>query len=357
MCAFLDRRSIGGQNLRNRIAIVGGGGFVGRSLARHLAKRLDVRILDVKHPSENVDRFATYVPCDITKYEEVASGLEGIDLVIHTAIVQIPLINENKPLGYRVNVIGTQNVCEAVEKNSRIKGMILAGTWHTIGEKDLRGMIDEEFGFRPDKVEERARLYALSKMAQEAIVRYYDEMSVKIYGIIRMGTVLGRGMPAETAASIFIRRGLKGESLTPFRHSMYRPMLYVDIRDICRAYETCALGILNGKFGKSGECLFNAINVYYPRPITILDLAKITRKVIIKCTDGKVQPKVEILDKGIPPLFKENDKNRIKVSIKRAKSLLKFKKLKSPEESLRDIVKLDARIPLSARANCQGREK
>ena len=35
----------------------------------------------------------------------------------------------------------------------------------------------------------RARLYALSKMAQEAIVRFYDEMSNKIFGIIRMGTV------------------------------------------------------------------------------------------------------------------------------------------------------------------------
>lgn len=107
-----------------------------------------------------------------------------MDLVIHTSIVQIPLINEEKRLGYEVNIVGTQNVCRAVEENARIKGMILTGSWHTIGERGLRGIIDEEFGFRPDKVEDRARLYALSKIAQECIVRFYDEMSDKIYGII-----------------------------------------------------------------------------------------------------------------------------------------------------------------------------
>ena len=67
----------------------------------------------------------------------------------------------------------------------------MCGTWHTIGERDLRGTVDEEFGFRPDKVEKRARLYALSKIAQESIVRYFDEMSEKVFGIIRLGTALG----------------------------------------------------------------------------------------------------------------------------------------------------------------------
>jgi nucleoside-diphosphate-sugar epimerase len=265
-------------------------------------------------------------------------GLADVDVVVHTVIVQIPLINEQKSLGYRVNVIGTQNICSAVEDSQRIKGMILAGTWHTIGERDLKGVIDEEFGFRPDKVEDRARLYALSKMAQEAIVRYHDEMSTKIYGVLRMGTVLGEGMPQETAANIFIKRGLCGEPITPFRHSMYRPMLYVDVRDICRAYETYALNILNGEPTKSGNSAAHTINVYYPKPITILELAEITKRVIAKCTGGQLKPKVEILDKGIAPLFKEDDIKGIKVDIEKARSLLGLERLRSPEESLTEII-------------------
>jgi len=325
------------KNLKHKIGIVGGAGFIGESLARHLSKKFQVKILDVRTVLE--DLFAS-THCDVRNYQEVVDGLDDVDLAIHTAIVQIPLINERKSLGYAVNVVGTQNVCRAVERNPKIKGMILAGTWHTIGERDLQGIIDEEFGFRPDKVEGRARLYALSKMAQDAIVRYYDETSEKIYGIIRMGTVLGEGMPPETAASIFIRKGLLGEPITPFRHSMHRPMLYVDIRDICKAYEIYASRILNGECRKEESSLAHIVNVYYPRPTTILNLAEIIRKLIINLTDGKVRPKIEIMDKGAPPLFKEDDKKRIRVSIEKARKLLGLEKLRSPEESLKEIIRL-----------------
>jgi len=47
-------------------------------------------------------------------------------------------------------------------------------------------------------------------------VRIHDEMSEKIYGTIRMGTVLGDGMPEKTAANIFLTRGLKGEAIKAY---------------------------------------------------------------------------------------------------------------------------------------------
>ena len=53
-----------------------------------------------------------------------------------------------------------------------------------------------------------------------------------------------------------------------------------------------------------------------------------------------MRPKIEIVDNGIPPLFTEEDKNRIKVDLSKAKKLLGLEKLKSPKESIREIVKL-----------------
>lgn len=329
--------------MRPTIAIVGGGGFVGKKLAKHLAAKFQLKILDVKPPLEDLKEIATHAYCDVSNYREIKSGLNDVDLVIHTAIVQIPLINENKSLGYKVNVIGTQNVCKAVEENPDIKGMILAGSWHTVGERDLKGTINEEFGFRPDKVENRARLYALSKIAQESIVRFYDEMSDKIFGIIRLGTVLGEGMPEKTAANIFIERGLKGEAITPYKHSMYRPMLYANIGDICRAFEAYAMRTLNEEIDKNCNSLAHIVNVYYPKPITILGLAEIVKESIVECTNGKVRPKIEIVDNGIPSLFTKEDKNRIKVDVSKVKKLLGIKELKSPENSIREIVKSRAR--------------
>jgi len=318
---------------------MGGSGFIGSHLAEYLSKSFQVKVLDIKEPPKGVRDKVDYVFCDVRDYEQVEEGLRDVDLVVHTAIVQIPQINEQKRLGYEVNVVGTQNVCRAVDENPRIKGMILASSWHTIGESGLEGVIDEEFGFRPDKVEDRARLYALSKIAQESIVRFYDEMSEKVFGIIRMGTVLGDGMPEKTAANIFIERALRGETITPYKHSMHRPMLYVDVEDVCRAFESFTTKILNGEVEKGGNSLLHIVNVYYPSPITILELAKIVQKTVMRLTNNAIQPRIEIVDTGQRPLFREEDKDKIKVNIRKAIEFLGLSRLKSPEESIEEIVR------------------
>ncbi len=326
------------KDLKHKVAIIGGAGFISTWLARCLAKNFRVNILDVKSPPKDLEKTTKYIYCDVRNYENVEKGLKDVDLVIHTAIVQIPLINERKRLGYEVNVIGTQNVCKAVQENPKTQGMILSGSWHTIGERELKGVIDEEFGFRPDKVESRARLYALSKIAQEAIVRFYDEMYDKIYGIIRMGTVLGDGMPEKTAANIFIEKALKGESITPFMHSMYRPMLYVGIEDVCRAYETLALKILSGESEKTENSLAHIVNIYYPKPITILQLAEIVKDAVIECSHGKIIPRIEIIDNGLPVLFDERDIEGLEVNINKAKSYLGIRALESPQELITRLI-------------------
>jgi UDP-glucose 4-epimerase len=228
-------------------------------------------------------------------------------------------------------------VCQAVFSNERTKGLIGAGTWHTIGERNLTGIINEEFGFRPDMVEERAKLYALSKIAQESILRYYSSMSSKVFGVIRMGTVLGESMPEKTAANIFIDRGLKGFSITPYKQSMYRPMLYVDIADICRAYQVYVEKILSAPIGNSSS-LSTIINVYHPEPITIIDLAKIVQEQIASKTNGTVNPKIDVVDSGQPMMFNENDKTNIRVDISKAKQFLGWNNLISPRESLATII-------------------
>ena len=323
-----------------RIGIVGGSGFIGFSLAKYLSSTFEVKVIDLLEPKNTIDG-VTFESCDIRKFGEVVNTLEDVDLIVHTAIIQIPLINENKRLAYEVNYSGTANICKAVDECSRVRGMILSGTWHTIGERELSGVINEEFGFRPDKVEDRARLYALSKMAQEAIVRFYSEMSDKIYGIIRMGTVLGEGMPDKTAANIFITEGLNGEFITPFKNSMYRPMLYVDINDICKVYSLFAAKILSGELEKTDNSLSHIVNVYYPNPVTILELAEIIRNSIIKNTEGRMSPQIKVIDQGLPMSFTKDDKNKLSGDITKAWRLfgLEAEQLNSPEKSIDRLIR------------------
>jgi nucleoside-diphosphate-sugar epimerase len=324
---------------KRKIAIVGGSGYVGSAIAAYLSETENIIVVDKNPIAAVIANKVEYRACDILNYEEVRSKLKDVDLVVHTAIIQIPTINEKIRLGYAVNFQGVQNVCRIVDEIPSIKGMLLTGTWHVFGERKLNGTLDESFGFRPDKVEGRARLYVMSKIAQEVIVRYYDEMSNKIYGVIRMGTVLGKGMPEKTAANIFISKGLDGEPLTPFKQSMYRPMLYVDISDVCEAYARFADKILRDQAPKEETSLAHVVNLCYPEPITIIDLANITRDAIIEQTRGKLQPRVEIVDNGQQVLFEPEDKLKIKVDISRLAGFLGIDRLKDPATSIKELVR------------------
>jgi len=321
------------------IAITGGSGFVGSALAQQIRSSYNIRILDRRKPLDSQTNHVEFVECDVRNYDEVEMALEGTSLVVHTSIVQIPQINDARRLGFEVNVQGTMNVCEVVRRSSSLKGMILTGSWHTIGERNITGVVDEKFGFRPDMVEDRARLYALSKMAQDAIVRLYDEDSQdKVFGIIRMGTVLGEHMPEKTAANLFIEQALTGRPLTPYDQSMYRPMLYVDVQDICKAFESFARKILAGEIVKSGDSLMHIANVYYPKPVTILELARMVKKSVTRCTKGKMKPTIRIVKTGQRRLFTARDRDKIKVDISQATRLLGLKSMTPPARVIERIV-------------------
>lgn len=115
-----------------KIGIFGGGGYIGSAIAGRLKDNFEVEIFDLKQPILNLPD-VTFRACEIRKIAEVEKCVEKVDAVIHTAIIQIPLITEQKRLGYEVNYLGTQNVCEAVHNSKTTKGLILSSSWHTIG--------------------------------------------------------------------------------------------------------------------------------------------------------------------------------------------------------------------------------
>jgi UDP-glucose 4-epimerase len=116
-------------------------------------------------------------------------------------------------------------------------------------------------------------------------------------------------------------------------------MLYIDIVDVCKAFQKFALKILNGKMEKTGNSLAHIVNVCYPEPINILELAEVVRKAIKRHTNNLVNPKIEIVDTGHPSLFDEKDKEKFKVNISKAKDLLGLNHLKSPDETIDEMVK------------------
>ncbi len=322
------------------VAIIGAG-FIGSALAEYLSNYYEVATFDV-NPTPPLLEHAKNVEhrvCDITHYKETKDNIGKPKVVVHTAIIQIPTINKMKDYAYKVNVLGTHNICKAIKETNEVLGLILCGSWHVFGEREYGATVDVAFGYRPDKVEERARLYVISKMLQEGIVRFYNSMtSEKTYAIIRLGTVLGESMPKKTAANIFITNGLQAKPITPFKHTMHRPMLYVAIDDVCKVFKLYIEKIIKGH--TLTELADNTIyNLFYPKPITILELAETIKEAVTQHTRGKISPEIKIVDKGLPILFDPNEKQTLNVDITKTMNFFGIKKLKNPKETIFEIVK------------------
>ncbi len=116
-------------------------------------------------------------------------------------------------------------------------------------------------------------------------------------------------------------------------------MLYVDIEDICNAYEILIRKTFMGTFAKTEKRVPYVVNIYHPQPITILELAEIVQETIANCTHGEIKPDLVIVDKGNPPLFTKDDKSRIIVDTKKSVDLLGSRTLLAPAQSIEKIVK------------------
>ena len=300
------------------IAVVGGSGFIGKSIAEFLSKENTVRIVDINPTSiENV----TFKECDILNYELLEDSLKGCEVVIDSHIIQIPRINEIKELAFNVNVNGTKNVCEVCRKND--SKLILTGTWHVYGEPPFKKKtIDEDYGYHPERVSERAEFYVINKIMQEMWIRSYSKIYGIKAGILRLSTVLGERMPEKTAANIFINQALNNKDITPFRSTRYRPMLYVNVNDVNEAIKRL-IEILNSK------C--EIIHISHQEPITIFELGQMIKKL------SNSNSEVKIVDNAEDE-FKPEDKDYCYLDLTRLKKRLGMKRLISTEESLKRII-------------------
>jgi len=318
--------------MEKKVAVIGGSGFVGSNIARHISRQYDVRVLDIRPPL-NID--LPFKHCDILDSDALADCLQDFDLVINTAIIQLPRINDDKKRAYEVNVKGLQNLCQTVNSLTHVGGLIHAGSWHVFGEHGFHGVLREDYGLHPDRVEERSKFYTLCKIAQESLVQMFQEFSDKHFGVIRLGTVLGEEMPKQTAASIFIENGLRGKPITPYAASAHRPMFYTDIRDVCHAFSLYARQVLS-RSAHEKRLPLSPVNLFYPRSITVFELAQAVRRAVMACTRGRVRPRVEVL--GEPVYAAPPARVNFSADITKARRLLGVKSLTKPTETIRRII-------------------
>ena len=193
-----------------RVLVTGASGFIGSHTMKELSNRgFDVMGTDVA-ASNGV------LPVDITELQQVVTVIERVrpDAVIHLAAIsgttgkneaeqslRQPLLN------FRVNVLGTANICEACRTRG-VRKLIYMSSFAVYGKTEQdRLPITEK---TPTSTE---HAYAVSKLAGEEVVRTYSkDFGIKAV-IIRAPFVVGEHQKEKNVLREFVECATAGKSL------------------------------------------------------------------------------------------------------------------------------------------------
>lgn len=153
----------------SKILVSGVDGFTGRYLAPLLASAgYDVHGLAQRMPVHRVDGVSSMHLADLTQPAELVEVVAAAapDFVVHLA--GISFVGSNPELIYRVNLVGTRNLLEALASLSRTpRAVVLASSANVYGNA-TEGLIDEMASPAP------ANDYAVSKLAMEYVAKTYS---------------------------------------------------------------------------------------------------------------------------------------------------------------------------------------
>lgn len=168
-----------------RVLITGADGVIGGVVRRGLADRYSLRLL-THHPAE----FESIVG-DVTSLESIEPAFEGVDSVVHLA--GDPHVSASWESVCDANVVGSRNVFEAAAR-AGVRRVVYASSNHAIGMYEVDGApaiyspedsreYDDRVEVRPDSP------YGVSKVAAEALGRYYVEQHGLSVVALRIGAI------------------------------------------------------------------------------------------------------------------------------------------------------------------------
>jgi UDP-glucose 4-epimerase len=249
-----------------RILIVGGGGYIGSALLKHLSAKH--RCICFGHGAryaelrEKIEGDVEYVAGDLTEPKMLSEVVRGADAVIHAAGTGGEadcLADPTRSL--LTHVYGTHLLLEQIRKHE-IARFIFTSTIAVYGTYQQRPMpLTEEMDPRPDEF-----YGALKATAEREII---DSGRFQIF---RLANVYGYGSGmfslSSGVAGKFVQLIAEGKPLTVFGDGA-QSIDYVHIDDVCRAYEAA----LTEPDGRNF-----ILNVGGGTPVSIRDLADIAAR-------------------------------------------------------------------------------
>lgn len=284
--------------------VIGGGGFVGPYLVRHLTDDLGYEVTVTKTVKETLTMDnATVRNLDILDMEQIRTLLEEekADYLFHLAAQSSVAYSwKNPTLTVDVNIKGCINLLEAIRLVDKKPRVLLIGSGEEYGhiKKDECPIIE-------DNVVRPGNIYAATKSCQNMLGRIYSDAYNLDIMMVRAFNHIGPNQTPMFVVADFckqvadIEKGKQEPVINVGNLSAKRD--FTDVRDVVKAYAKLVAG------GKRGE----TYNVGTGHAVAIQDiLNKIIsmsdKDIAVKVDPGKLRPvDVPIIEPDISKIKRE----------------------------------------------------
>ncbi len=166
--------------------VTGGGGFVGVPTVRALLEKgAQVRVFDAVVSSRLDGLDCEVLTADIADADAVARSCEGVDAVLHLAVLPLNMANSEHEIAFQTNVRGSFNVFRAAG-DARVKRVVYSSASSAYGPTSAVP-IREDHPLRPNA------FYPATKAAAEMLLRGLAGAYGFSFAILRYMNVYGPG--------------------------------------------------------------------------------------------------------------------------------------------------------------------